>query len=496
MTTAVGAMLAERRRILTIPAPATLAATGLTVAAAAIYAWISLFRHDRFGSNAFDLGIQDQTVWGYSRLEVIPNTVLGIPNLLGDHFHPILVVLAPFYWIWDSPSVLLVAQAVLMAAAGVPIFLWGAERLGNLAGLAFQASYLVFWGVLAGVLFDFHHVAFAVPAISLALYATLTHRNRLLWLGIAVGLLTREDVSLTLMALGAYVVLVQRRVRLGGALIALGASWLGVVVGLVMPVLAGQPYEHWTYQQLGTGPKSAALHVVTHPLSSLKLLFTPFHKVEVWIGLLGNWLFLPALSPLVLVAIPSLLERFWSSDPTLWSFQYHYSMVLAPILTFAAIDTVSRVVRHLPPRRTWIPTAAAAVGSLAVGVVLSFVTVQPLDELGTYVSGARAAQIQSCLDVIPPDDSVSATSRLVPHLSDRRQIYVIPKGLNSGYLAIDLSTDQAILTQSYADYLRGLIRTSLASGYSVACSKGLTVVLVRGREQGTLSPQMARFVAA
>jgi uncharacterized membrane protein len=489
-------MLAERRRTLTIPAPATLAATGLTVAAAAAYTWISLFRHDRFGSNAFDLGIQDQTVWGYSRLQVIPNTVLGIPNLLGDHFHPILVVLAPLYWIWDSPGVLLVAQAALLAAAGIPVFLWGAERLGNLAGLAFQASYLVFWGVLAGVLFDFHHVAFAVPAISLALYATLKRRNRLLWLGVAVGLLTREDVSLTLMALGGYVILVQRRVRLGGALIALGGTWFAAAVGVVMPALAGQPYEHWTYRQLGTGPISAALHVVTHPLSSLKLLFTPFHKVEVWIGLLGSWLFLPVLSPLVLVAVPSLLERFWSSDPTLWSFQYHYSMVLAPILAFAAIDTVSRIVRRLPSRRTRIPTAAAAVGSLAAGLILSFVTVQPLDELGTYVSGARAAQIQSCLDVIPPDASVSATSRLVPHLSDRRRIYVIPKGLDSEYLAIDLSTDQAILTQSYAEYLRGLIRTSLASGYSVACSKGLTVVLVRGGEQGTLSPQMARFVAA
>jgi hypothetical protein len=171
-------------------------------------------------------------------------------------------------------------------------------------------------------------------------------------------------------------------------------------------------------------------------------------------------------------------------------------MVLAPILTFAAIDTVSRIARHLPGRRAWIPTAVLTAGSLAAGAVLSFAVVRPLDELGTYVSGARAAQIQSCLDTIPPDASVSATSRLVPHLSDRRQIYVIPNGLHSEFLVIDLSTDQAILTQSYAEYLRGLVRTSLASGYGVECSRGSTVVLQRGREQGTLSPEMARFVAA
>jgi uncharacterized membrane protein len=89
------------------------AAAALTVVAAAGYSAVSLYRHDHFASNAFDLAVQDQTVWGYSRFEFIYNTVLGIPNLLGDHFHPILMVLAPFMWIWDSAGVLLVAQAIL-----------------------------------------------------------------------------------------------------------------------------------------------------------------------------------------------------------------------------------------------------------------------------------------------------------------------------------------------------------------------------------------------
>ena len=181
MTTVVGSIRAERRHTLTIPAPATLAATGLALVAAVLYSWIGLFRHDHFGSNAFDLGIQDQTVWGYSQFQMLPNTILGIPNLLGDDFHPILFVLAPLYWLWDSPGVLLVSQAVLLALASIPIYLWGAARLGRLAALAFQASFLVFWGVLAAVVFDFHHIVFAVPGISAALYATLNRRNGLLW---------------------------------------------------------------------------------------------------------------------------------------------------------------------------------------------------------------------------------------------------------------------------------------------------------------------------
>src|SRR6202521_1137155 len=72
---------------------------GLALIAAVAYAAISIYRHDHFGSNAYDLGVQDHAIWGYSLLQMIPNTVEMIPNLLGDHFHPILMVIAPLYWI-------------------------------------------------------------------------------------------------------------------------------------------------------------------------------------------------------------------------------------------------------------------------------------------------------------------------------------------------------------------------------------------------------------
>src|SRR6267143_1891965 len=115
---------------------------GLALVVAVAYAAISIDRHDHFASNAFDLGVQDQTVWGYSRLQMIPNTVEMIPNLLGDHFHPILMAVAPLYWIWDDARVLLVVQAALLAVAGLPIFWWASERLGLLAAIVMEAAYL------------------------------------------------------------------------------------------------------------------------------------------------------------------------------------------------------------------------------------------------------------------------------------------------------------------------------------------------------------------
>jgi uncharacterized membrane protein len=464
-------------------------AGSLTLLAFAAYSSISVFRHEHYASNAFDLAVQDQTVWGYSRGEFIYNTVLGIPNLLGDHFHPILATLAPFMLIWNSADVLLVAQAVLLALAGIPIYLWGERELGPLAGVAFQAAYLVFWGVLAGVIYDFHHAAFAVPALSTALYATMTRRNWLLVPAVSWAMLTREDVALTLIALGFYILVVQRRWILGAVLMAVNAVWLGALLGFVIPALGGGvAYRHWTYDALGSGPVNAASHVIRHPIDSLKLLFTPATKARVWIGSFAAFALLPLASPVVLVALPSFLERFWSSSPNFWSFHFQYSMVPAPILAFAAMDTCVRVARLLRGRWVAATRVALPLAVLAASVVVT-VAANPLAELRTYLPNSRVAEINECLSTIPSDASVAASNALVPHLSHRGEIYEITLHTTADYVAVDPSTYSGFFAGE-EDQLRNEVRGDLAAGYGVVCAKGTTLVLARVDSTLQLTPQL------
>ena len=472
-------------------------AAAMAVVAALAYSAISLYRHDRFGST-LDLATQGQTVWGYSHFEIIPNTVIGIPNLLGDHFHPVLMTLAPLFWIWDSAAVLLVAQAVLIALAGIPIFLWGAERLGDLAGLAFQASFYGFWGILAGVLFDFHHVVFAVAAMSGALYATVTRRNHLLAPMVGVAMLTREDVALTLIALGFYILVVQRRYLLGGVLMAANAAWFLLLLGTIMPALGGVPYRHWTYTSLGSGPIDAALNVLRNPLRAIELLFIPLAKMRIWVASFGSWLFLPLLSPLTLVALPSFVERFWNG-PDFWTFHMQYSMLSAPILAFAAIDGVARIKSfRWASTRVRLP-AQLAVTSFLITVVLT-VAVNPLAELGTYVSGTTAADIQTCIDVIPSDASVAATQNLLAHLATRRRVYQIPIQNTNGstidpvaagvdYIAIDIATE------GNDSRFRDVVRSAFSAGYGVVCTRELTAILRKGASSQTLTQQLDQWLA-
>ena len=62
----------------------------------------------------YEYGIFDQAIRDYAhfRAPIVPLKGPGY-NLLGDHFHPLIAVLAPLYWIWDDARMLLIAQAAL-----------------------------------------------------------------------------------------------------------------------------------------------------------------------------------------------------------------------------------------------------------------------------------------------------------------------------------------------------------------------------------------------
>jgi uncharacterized membrane protein len=327
----------------------------------------------------------------------------------------------------------------------------------------------------------------------------------LFWAMLVVGLLTRENIALTFAAIGVYIALVQHRWRLGLVVIAICAAWFTALIEVVMPAIAGTAYGHWTYDALGSGPGSALLHIVRHPISSLQLLIDNPIKRKLWGGLFGAWLLLPLLSPISLVAIPTVLERLWSSNPALWSASFHYSLVIAPVLAFASIDGLARLQQVLVERGTFPSPSGGGQGgglgagvSLAVlvaGLTLSFGVVRPLDELATYVSATQASAIQSCLTVIPPDVSVSASNKLLPHLSHRRAIYLLTVKADADYVAIDLDTYLGQFFPGEQAQIRTTISRALASGYGVACSRGTTVVLHRGVGGGVLSPELSAFLA-
>jgi len=132
----------------------------ISLSALVLYLLDSLIRHARFNTG-YDLTIFDQAIDDYAHLRA-PDVLIKSQqpfNILGDHFHPILVLLAPFYRLWPDARLLLVAQALLVAIGVHVVSRLAVRRLGGL-GYFVGAAFALSWGILQAVDFDFHEIAF------------------------------------------------------------------------------------------------------------------------------------------------------------------------------------------------------------------------------------------------------------------------------------------------------------------------------------------------
>lgn len=394
------------------------------------YSALSILHHRHFVSSAYDLGIFDQAIWHYSRFEAPYSSVrsnLVNENILGDHFHPILMLLAPLYWFTSSVEALLVAQALLFAIPIIPIFLFTEKRLGKLAAYLFALSYAIYWGIQLAVEFDFHEIAFGVPLIALAIYFIDEKRWTAYFVCVALLLLTKEDLSVLVVFFGLYLITL-KHFRKGLISITLGFVWFFLAIKLFIPFFSGEAgYHYWSYNSFGSDPFSALKTILREPLLLIRTLFSPAEKLHTWWYIFFPFLFLALCSPLIVLAIPLLAERFLSDSTHFWAMAFHYTATITPVIVMASADGLNRVaglIKALNLRRVVVIASCSLILALNLYLLPKF----PLWNL-TKPSYWHRSQSDhtgyAALSLIPPDASVAAQSNIVPHLSHRRRIFLI-----------------------------------------------------------------------
>ena len=332
----------------------------LTVAAAFVYCLDSLNLLRRFLASTFDLVIFDQGVRGYAHLAAPVSIARGVSDgqgahflLLADHWSPVLALLAPLYWIHDSPATLLVTQGVLFALAIPPLWIYTRRQLGPGAAYFVCVAYALSLPVMEAVIFDFHEVAF-VPVLTAVMVERFDAGKR--WhvvLAAAALLLVKEDMGLLVAGFGGYLMLTRRRpwvwTGLAFAVGGVAATW--AASHLLIPAFGGSATFYWAYGQFGSTLGGALLNVITHPLHALHVFVTPWVKARTMIGLLAMFGFLPLASPMVIAVLPLLAERMLASGyPLWWQAKFQYDAFLVMMLCCAAVDGAARLQRHWPER--------------------------------------------------------------------------------------------------------------------------------------------------
>jgi uncharacterized membrane protein len=378
-----------------------------TAVFAAGFSALAILRHRAFGSGRFDLGNMTQAVWSTAHGDVLSVTDVHGEQIsrLGSHFDPILVLLAPLWWLWPSPELLLVVQVVAVAAGALPVY-WLARRhlRSDGAAAALALAYLLCPAAQWLTLSDFHPVALACP---LLLYAWWNLDEERLWafaLLAAVAIAAKEHVGLAVAGMGIWYAVRHRSTRTGAAIAGVAGAAALIAILVVVPHFA--PAGSSAFESRYDDPSLSG-----RDGSYLASLLLPLAL-------------LPLAAPLAaLAALPELGLNMLSSTVTQTSVKTHYSAIALPALVAAAVFGAARLDRRL--------AYVAAVASFAAMLLLGPVGRIDID------ADAHDAAARQALAFVPADAPVSATNALGAHLSARKRVFSFPVLEEATWIVVD-----------------------------------------------------------
>ncbi|MGI9539481.1 MAG: DUF2079 domain-containing protein [Miltoncostaeaceae bacterium] len=434
---------------------ATMAVALMSGAWALLMGGLSVARHRAFFTGRFDLGNMTQAVWSTAQGRPLETTDAATGEQfvrLGAHVDPILVVFTPLYWVWPSPEMLLVAQAIIVALGAFPAFWLGRRWLGDdRLAVAAAAVYLLYPPLAWATLTEFHPVTLAAPLLLFAIWAAEVRRYGLLALASLAALLTKEQVGLALAVLGLWMVVRGAR-RAGAVLAGVSAAWVAIGVWLIIPRFnsAGESAFIGRYEALGDSPGGVVSGLVLRPWDAAEVAATP-DRGGYLLALLLPLALLPLAAPLLAAAaVPEILLNVLSNWWPQYSIEFQYVAVIAPFLIAASILGLARLRRARRPEvlvramERPVPLAAGVVAWVALsGVVLGPLPWWSAVPLGSdnrsqeYSATAHTDAQRAGLAMIPDHVPVSAGNRFGAHLSERRRIHTFPVVADAEWVIVD-----------------------------------------------------------
>jgi len=393
----------------------------VAVAAYAVYFSYTTVRiHQGLGTSAYDFALYDQGIWLLSQGKTPFVTLMG-RNLFGDHTSFILLFVVPLMWIFTSTSMLFVLQSVVIASGAIPVYAYARKALESDAlGCVMACSYLLYPAVSWTNVENFHPDSFLGVLIGIALWAALGKRWR--WYGAAVvlALLVKEDVVLVIVPLGIFVA-VRRDVRIGIATTVGSVAAALFFFLVVIRHLTGSAFRNsWRIPFGGFG--GLVKTAFTSPAKLFSYLTSGGRVTYVMQMLFPTGLVFLIAPSVAAIGCFVLLANLVSTYYYQFQIQYHYSLVIAPILVFGNVYAIGRLGASARRKATVVVGVIALVAAfLLAPLPLARNQLQKFPPSSPAVSAAHRLFAQ-----IPPDSVISVYHPLSAQLARRERVYVFP----------------------------------------------------------------------
>jgi len=442
----------------------------LSAAAAfvAVYVTFALLRHERLNSAAYDLGVKDQVIWNTAHGRPFELSLFVPPgrfvNYLGNHhFAPILAAFAPLYWLWDDVRWLLILQPLFLASAAYPIWRLGRRATESDALAAgITVTYLCYPALGFLCRFDFHQIALVVPLLLYAFYFAEGKRYGAASVCLALAMLCKEEVGLTVLAFGLFQWLARKRRAFGVTWAVVGLVGCLVIALCIMPAIRGRQTEYYPdlYRHLGGTHSEIVKNVARQPSLMLRPLVDGWQDKSAYLLKLLMPVGLVAILGLRpgLMALPALGYMFLSTRSRHYSIHFQYVSIVVPFVFLCAIEGA----RRLKTRPASLCVLWATFTLAARWADCPFT--KPIGwpkyhEVYALEKRPNAKEFREAAAMIPAEASLGTTMAFAPHFSHRRDLRVVTMGrseLDEGleYYLLDLVTSVG---------RRGLGRPILAS---------------------------------
>lgn len=410
---------------------------------------VSFFRYDNFYTGRFDLGNMAQTVWntlhGRIFLFTNPNGTAEISRL-AFHADFILILLAPFYALWQNPKNLLLIQTVVTAIGAYYVYIIARDVLKSRnLGLAFSFLFLLNPSLERANIFDFHAVTLATTFFLATYYYFVKKKYKLFLLFALLAALCKEELWLIVALFGILLFFMHKKRVFGTVLFLFSVGMFYFLFWIAIPKTLGSQHFALAYlSDFGDSPTKVIKSILLSPNKIFQTVFEPSR-----LGYL-NQLFLPVgylfiFFPFFLVfAGPDLLIDLLSNNPQLHQIYYQYTATITPFVFLSSIYGVYwlRKIKILKF------TVTGKQGNMLIVIYILTFALYGAYDFGP-LPGARDPNldmfirqlpdrnyIDSFLGKIPKKDSVAASNDIGSHLSSRENIYEIPYGLDRADIVV------------------------------------------------------------
>ncbi len=397
---------------------------GMVALFIAVFGVLTWRQHSRYGTYGYDMGLYDQGIWLVSRFKTPFMTIRGL-NYFGHHVNLITLIFVPFYWLGAGPHLLVATQTVVMACGALPVYFYARDKTDEWFALVPAAAYLLYPAVQWINWWHFHPDALIITPLLFAWW--LYTRGNWKWFVVAIliTLSCKEDAAIAVMMMGV-VMAVRGERRWGLRTFGAAAVWYVIATKLIIPTVngGGDPFYNDFFPGLGNSPPEILFNMVAHPTRWLRPALEPMKTTYMW-KLIAPVAGLPFLAPLVLlISIPQALVNVLSNRLTA-DIRFHYSSILVVGIFIATVEAYAWIAK----RGDWWRLGVASVLMLSSGVANMAWSPSPASPLYDYAWAAnspRRALIDEALTYVKPNDAVSASYNIVPHLTHRTKAYQFP----------------------------------------------------------------------